>query len=256
MGFPSARTHAQSPSSSQCSQGDVYCNRPTVAPGVLVPRSSEKRSGATNKNSGLASELDRSNHQSTSTKCGAAAFGGLEASGWLHYIRGWSDVDVKLLEKAWRPSTLKTYSTAWKRWTEWAKNESIDINEPKPEDVALFLSFLHRVKGLSSSTILVNKSPVRAEAISNHPIVKQMLKAISISRVSEKIPIIWDVQKLIDWLKTNTPDEDSIFQISRHSAILLLLASGRRVRQLRCVMAKVWFQNRQGCLSTDRMESS
>nr|CAI5846546.1 unnamed protein product [Callosobruchus analis] len=113
--------------------------------------------------------------------------------GWLHYIRGWSDVDVKLLEKAWRPSTLKTYSTAWKRWTEWAKNESIDINEPKPEDVALFLSFLHRVKGLSSSTILVNKSvitsfadPVRAEAISNHPIVK-----------------------LLDWLKTNTPDEDN-----------------------------------------------
>nr|CAI5821115.1 unnamed protein product [Callosobruchus analis] len=42
---------------------------------------------------------------------------------WLHYIRGWSAVDEKLLEKAWRPSTLKTYSTAWKRWTEWAKNE-------------------------------------------------------------------------------------------------------------------------------------
>nr|CAI5858847.1 unnamed protein product [Callosobruchus analis] len=239
MGFPSARTHAQSPSSSQCSQGDVYCNRPTVAPGVLVPGSSEESSGITNKNSGLTSELDRSNHQSTSTECGAAAFGGLEASGWLHYIRGWSDVDVKLLEKAWRPSTLKTYSTAWKRWTEWAKNESIDINEPKPEDVALFLSFLHRVKGLSSSTILVNKSvitsfadPVRAEAISNHPIVKQMLKAISISRVSEKRPIIWDVQKLLDWLKTNTPDEDSIYQISRHLAILLLLASGRRVHDL------------------------
>nr|CAI5821114.1 unnamed protein product [Callosobruchus analis] len=102
-----------------------------------------------------------------------------------------------------------------------------------------FLSFLHRVKGLSSSTILVNKSaitsfadPVQAEAISNHPIVKQMLKAISISRVSEKRPIIWDVQKLIDWLKTNTPDEDSIFQISRHLAILLLLASGKRVHDL------------------------
>ncbi|CAH1645624.1 unnamed protein product [Spodoptera littoralis] len=43
---------------------------------------------------------------------------------------------------------------------------------------------------------------------------------------------IWNIQDLLAWLETHPPDRESIFQVSRHVALLLLLASGRRIHDL------------------------
>ena len=41
-----------------------------------------------------------------------------------------------------------------------------------------------------------------------------------------------DIEVFLTWLKNNPPEKDSIFQVSRHVASLLLLASGRRIHDL------------------------
>lgn len=70
--------------------------------------------------------------------------------------------------------------------------------------------------------------------LSAHPLVKSMLKAIGIREISRSSSksSIWNIEVLIKRLRSHPPDQDSIFQVSRHIAILLLLASGRRIHDL------------------------
>lgn len=86
---------------------------------------------------------------------------------------------------------------------------------------------------------MVNKSvvtsfadPFHADQINSHPVVKHVLKAICLASTKEKKSSIWDVNALVSWLKSHSPDSSSLFQVSRHLAILLLVASGRRIHDL------------------------
>lgn len=239
MGVSSSGINSESLAAPQECQRNLYHNCSEMAPGVLVARSTEAGSGETNTTSQSSSAPNRHSQQSTSSSNRKVIFGGLENSGWSQYLNGWHPSDIDLLQRAWRPGTLKTYSTAWRRWTEWANQKSISINSPTAEEVALFLSHLHQRKGLSYSTVLVNKSviacfanPTRSDALSGHPIVQHMLKAINMSKAKENKSLIWDVNNLINWLKLNLPNEQSLFQVSRHLALLLVLASGRRIHDL------------------------
>lgn len=61
-----------------------------------------------------------------------------------------------------------------------------------------------------------------------------MLKALSLKKCSslQVPPKIWNIQDLLQWLRTHVPPSDSIFQVFRHVAFLLLVASGRRIHDL------------------------
>lgn len=239
VGIPATDLGAQSIASPQLGDGNLHSHCTEVASGILVPRHPQKDPGTCSPNSGLGSSSYRHDDRTPPASSQPTLFAGLENTGWPRFTDGWGPGDVELLQNSWRPGTLRSYSAPWKRWTAWANSEAVPINTPSPEQVALFLSFLHNHKKLSYSTILVNKSvvtsfadPSRADLINDHPVVKHMLKAISISHAKEKRSSIWDVTKLMAWLKANPPDEKSIFQVSRHLAVLLLLASGRRIHDL------------------------
>lgn len=66
-------------------------------------------------------------------------------------------------------------------------------------------------------------------------LVRQALKAICNSQIvdkkHEKAPI-WDTDVLSNWLLTNLPNQDSLFECSARAAVILLLCSGRRVHDL------------------------
>lgn len=59
-----------------------------------------------------------------------------------------------------------------------------------------------------------------------------MLKAIDMAAPRLRRNTIWDVQSLIVWMRNEIVGEKSIFQVSRRLALILLLASGRRVHDL------------------------
>ncbi|XP_073967090.1 uncharacterized protein [Choristoneura fumiferana] len=163
----------------------------------------------------------------------------LEMWGWSEAITTWSTEQVTLLKNSWRKSTVKTYEVAWKRWVNWSNTNNIDTKNPTGAQLAQFLSDLHIVNKLSYSTILLHKSVVStlcntetSSKLSSHVLVKHILKSIALENPKTIKPPVWDVSKLIEYMSNYTIDTNNVFEISRHTATLLLLCSGRRVHDL------------------------
>ena len=140
--------------------------------------------------------------------------------------------------RAWRPSTWATYRAPWNRWLRWTRQHAVSPALPSPEDLALFLSSLRLKDGLSYASICVHKSVVctlanasDSSSLSGHPLVRGILRAISMEAPVESREI-WDINLLFSWMHDNPPSESSLFEVSRHLALLLLLASGRRIHDL------------------------
>lgn len=63
-------------------------------------------------------------------------------------------------------------------------------------------------------------------------IIKHTLKAIGVAKPNEVRPsITWDPRIVLNWLSLNAP-KDTLFDLARRTATVLLLASGRRVHDL------------------------
>lgn len=187
----------------------------------------------------------RPSDKSTTHEGRPTQFAGLEGTGWAREILGWKDHEVQLLQTSWRASTLKTYRPAWQRWLKWASQEKVRADEPKPSELARFLCYLHEVVKLAPRTILVHKSvvatftnPRHSAALSSHPIVTHALKGILSRKPKINRPLSWKVNDLIGFLETYNFDYESLFAVSRHTSVLLLLASGRRVHDLTLLSLK------------------
>lgn len=59
-----------------------------------------------------------------------------------------------------------------------------------------------------------------------------MLKAISVSSCRPAKPPIWNPKLLLQYMTMYNINENNLYQVSRHTATLLLLSSGRRVHDL------------------------
>lgn len=204
--------------------------------GTTTPQTSN---GAFVENRESEIEFNRPANQLTCARNRSVTFSGLGRSGWTNELSTWSDADLKLLENSWRPSTLKTYKPIWQRWCKWAVLNDVRADNPSPQCLAKYLCFLFNQQKLAPRTTALPKSvvatfanPNHAEALSSHRIVKQVLKGIYARNPPQRKPIPWKIDDLINFLKTVSFDENSIFGVSRHTCILLLLASGRRVHDL------------------------
>lgn len=182
-------------------------------------------------------------------------FAGLENSGWAHLIETWGEEDKTLLESAWRKSTLKTYKSAWRRWVSWAKGKCL-VDNPEPDDVAKFICYLHKNVRLSPSTIAVHKSvvlmfanPLKSSLFAEHPLIKQLMKAVALTKPPPRKPLTWNISNLIEYLQRYDIEIDSIFQTSRHVAALLLLCTGRRIHDLTLLdIAPEYCENGEDCI--------
>lgn len=229
---------AKSVASSEFGTRVVYCDSPEMGKSILESGPEEQGHQASVQNSESERSPDRFADRTTTTSGDRIIFGGLEDSGWSNQVSQWNVEDRRLLESAWRKSTWASYRAPWRRWVEWATSNGLSINNPSPQDLALYLSHLHRDVGMVYASILVHKSVVSTFAdpndgskLSSHPIVLRMLKAIGVKKPERK-RTIWDIRILIDWLRDNPPNEDSLFQVARHVAVLMIVMSGRRIHDL------------------------
>ncbi|VEN53297.1 unnamed protein product [Callosobruchus maculatus] len=241
LDFPTASLDTQSPLPPQLRSGDLHFGGATMGEGLLETRSEEQSHCSSHPDSQCKSPPVGKPDGQASPTISQNIFGGMENTWWASTTRSWPEEDRSLLEKAWRKSTLKTYSSPWKQWLAWCAKIKSDPMQPEAGVLARYLSFLFRVKCFAPATIRVHKSvivslvdPVHGEALAASSLVRHMVKAIEVSYSSSMGPakVIWDVSLLISWLKSEILDETSLYQVSRRLSLILLLASGRRIHDL------------------------
>lgn len=239
LGIPTSSPHTSSTESSELSVRSVHSNCSAVAKSVLEGGPKSKINCSPHISPRSQGTSDRLDHQSTSSANRGADLGDLVDTEWGQQIQGWSEGDRKLLTAAWRPSTRQSYRRPWARWIEWSKDHEFDPYNPLPQHLAQFLAYLHTSEGLALRSILIHKSvvatlsnPDNSSALSAHPVVTKIIKGIASARPTQPERVIWNTSDLLTSIRDHPPSTSSFFEVSRHLAILLLLASGRRVHDL------------------------
>lgn len=238
LGVSSAGTNPASTTAPQHGIGPLHNGNPEVEEAILAPRCEVPSANSTNEDPEPADYSGGHCDGPSSRSHPQPADGSMAHFGWDTLTETWSSEEKKLLSSCWRPSTLKTYAPIWTKWSIWCRQNNVTSHFPKPSQVARYLAHLYLSSKLAYRTILVHKSTIASvcETVSNVKIsssliVKHILKAISLAKpVPLKVPI-WDARIVINHLK-NTFPSNTLYDISRRTATILLLTSGRRVHDL------------------------
>lgn len=238
VAFPTPVPHASSTASPKRSFGTIYSGMSEMGASFLETGSQIESDCPSICSPKPTYQPNRPENRHCPTADEEFSIGNMEGTGWDQITKNWPTKAKKLLSKSWRPSTLKTYRAAWLRWTSWARRNGCKVNDPSHEQLARYLCELYNEEQLSAATILVHKSvvcnfanPQRASFLSSHPIVIQVTKAISNDKPT-KNNTVWKLDFLIDWLENVHVKENSLYEVSRHAALLLLVHTGRRLHDL------------------------
>lgn len=236
---PASESDTQSSQTLEPEQRGLHIDCPEVEQGILAGRRSTASSTSPLSNSRSSTRSYRYQNGDASATSARPTLGGMADFGWPDMLTEWTDQEQQLLMSSWRCSTINTYKPAWRRWRQWCESRSIDYKYPTPDQVARFLAYLHCDIGLAYRTILVHKSVISTFThltgninLSTNFFIKHVLRAISVAREKPAKPPIWNPKVLLQYMSSYNFNENNIYQVSRHVATLLLLASGRRVHDL------------------------
>lgn len=238
LAVPSTSTDSARPTTPNPLLRNIPSSSTEMGKNILEGRTGSDSTSSTIQDPGPTEQSTRSENGETSTSDKRHVFAGLEGSGWNRFINSWPEDSRNLLELSWRKSTLKTYGPAWSRWRTWSRLNNVTTDDPSPENIAEFICYLHKDVKLAARSIALHKSvvttfsnPENSERLSSHPLVKRTLKAVFSSHPPIAKPLSWEVGQLIEYLNQYDFDSNSLYQVSRHTAALLLM-SGRRVHDL------------------------
>lgn len=240
LDFPTTTLGAASSCAPQSGEGHFPPGSPSLAQSVLAPRPEEESNSSSLDVNPTEGEVVGCTDPNATSTGRSNVSRSMVSEGWDHLLINWSKEEKELLDSSWRPSTKRVYSSVWSKWQVWCLSKSIDHLNPTGSQLARYLAYLHLQQGLSYKTILVYKSTIAtltnpdATSLTDNPVVKRMLKAISIAnaRSSFKKPFVWDPRLVVEWLLGNKPTELTLYEVSRRTALILLLASSRRVHDL------------------------
>ncbi|KAG6458781.1 hypothetical protein O3G_MSEX011053 [Manduca sexta] len=237
--IPTASLNSANTSSPTTVGGTIYSSSAQLKQSLLETRTGANERETSAVDSESSRKPSRSPHELCSSRCRTLGIGGMVGTGWAKQILNWSESEIKLLESSWRSSSLNTYRPIWSRWCSWAQSNRIPADDPSPHDLARYLCYLYRVVKLAPKTIAVHKSvvanfgnPLRSDELSAHPLVKHVLKGVFAETPPVKKSISWTIEDLLAFLSTYQFDHNNLFAVSRHTCVLLLLATGRRVHDL------------------------
>lgn len=239
MDIPTAVSYSESPRTSEPCTRNLPPGSSSLGTSVLETRSEGASSSTTLHHKESSTSSNRHGNRPTTSQSAGDGNRSVEMWGWAQSLRDWNEDQIQLLQASWRPSTRKTYTAAWKRWLKWSEQQGINPLAPSGQILARYLADLHIVDGLAYNTINVHKSvvatltnPSNVSSLSSHSLVCHVLKAIALQKPITQRKVIWDIDVLTTYLRNSTVDETSVFAVSRQTATLLLICSGRRVHDL------------------------
>lgn len=236
--LPPSLPHSQDSSSLERVSGPIPTGGSHVASDLLAAGPGEEEPRATLEDPRSPERPSGSHHEQTSPRMGPSRATDLESWGWQGLVKDWAPQERELVAKSWRKSTQETYRAPIRRWVAWCRMNQVDPHAPRGTDLARFLAGTFVKLGLSHNTMLLHRSAIATfcsgnigERIASDFLVRQVLKAVSVAKPRETKSQIWDTQVLLKWLST-PPKDMSLFEVSRRTAALLLVLSGRRVHDL------------------------
>nr|CAI5842756.1 unnamed protein product [Callosobruchus analis] len=135
LDFPTASLDPQSPLPPQLRPGGLHFGGATMGEGLLETRSEEQSHCSSHQDSQCKSPPAGKPDGQASPAISQNIFGGMENTWWASTTKNWPEEDRSLLERAWRKSTLRTYSSPWKQWLAWCAR--IKSNPVQPEHQAI-----------------------------------------------------------------------------------------------------------------------
>ena len=137
---------------------------------------------------------------------------------------------------SWRGNTERTYSSAFRRWSDWCSQRSVPALAPS---LAQLLQFLHDqfARGLQYRTTTGYRSalsqtlpPVDGVLVGQHPLVSRFLRGVYNRRPPRpRYQATWRVQQVLDLLRAWGPNGSlSLQQLTKKTAMQLALAGSRR----------------------------
>lgn len=239
LGVSSTLPSAQGTSSPQLGVGCLSNSSPEVGESLLESRPKSPCISTSIHNPETSFTPDRYGDRPPTTKSPGNDVRSLAMWGWSQTLVEWTEAQLQLLKSSWRPSTKKTYQVAWNRWLTWTKKHKLNPFQPTGEVLARFLADLSLRESLAYKTILLHKSvvctlsnPDESAKLSSHVLVTHILKSIALKNPVAQKPVVWNVDKLAEYMGSYSVDANNVFATCRHTATLLLLCSGRRVHDL------------------------
>ena len=143
---------------------------------------------------------------------------------------------AKVVMGSWRTSTKKQYHTYINKWLDFCCQRQIDPHKP---GLTVALQFLHTLydNELSYSAINTARSALStilttegAKTFGSHPVVSKYLKGVFLNRKPvPKYNSVWDVSKVLRYLKTLTPNQQiSLKELTLKLVMLLSLVAVQR----------------------------
>ena len=148
-----------------------------------------------------------------------------------------------ILLSSWRPGTLKQYKSYLDRWQTFCAQNSVEVFNPTLEQCIEFLTTLFN-SGLGYSAINTARSALSSVItlsnglpIGEHPTIRRFLKGVfEIRPALPKYTAIWDVGKLLDYLKTfQSASQLSLKDLTHKTATLLFLLTGQRCQTIHSI---------------------
>jgi hypothetical protein len=163
--------------------------------------------------------------------------------------KGLSKEAIQLALKAKRKSTCTNYSNKWLVWYNYCKQKKIKPLKPSDKDLAEFLVFLYRSKGLKLATLKNYRSAIAntiksstgrsVDYISFSPIIKDVLEGVKNEYPTKTIsPPQWDLFLVLKYLMLSPfePIETcSMKNLTLKTVFLVAMACARRTSGIHAI---------------------
>lgn len=148
-----------------------------------------------------------------------------------------------VLMSSWRSGTLKQYHTHFVKWNQYCLAHYLDPLNPSIQHVIEFLTTLFEA-GLGYSSINTARSALsiilplyEGHKFGKHPLVTRFLKGVfELKPALPKYPEIWDVQRVLDHLKSyKSAEELSLKDLTLKLTMLLCLLTAQRCQTVQLI---------------------
>ena len=230
-----------------------------LAPASVVPGPSRSSCGSSGGSASVSISSQPAAFPSLPSRAPQAVSSCLATIQRFARAAGFSSAVASQVGLARRRSSRVNYQLKWSLYRDWCRPHGHSVSRPSLPEVADFLLWLRRSKGLSVSSILGYRPMLSAvfrsvlPGISSDPVIKHLLRSFKVETPPRPLrPPAWDLSMVLRYLVSSSFEplnQSSLRSLTKKTLFLLALATAERVGELQALSAVVSFVRSDACVS-------